>query len=60
MNTLTIFLRDQTKQVIQCNNTVLTDKFNKRLHPAKLKEKISDIARTVAGRGYLSHKFTIN
>lgn len=57
MLTLTVFGKDDSKQVINCNNTVLFDEKNRRLTPDDLSKKMRTIATDVAKNNYLNHKF---
>lgn len=56
MITLTIFGKDNTKQVMNMSNRVLLDEKNKPLTDAKFQIKMNEIASTVAGQNYKYHK----
>lgn len=57
---LTIYLKNSQKQVVNQSHAVLTDHKNRLLNPIKLKEKMDSIARSIAGKQYLNHKFSTN
>jgi hypothetical protein len=57
---LTIYLKNNKKQVVNQSQAVLTDNKNRELKPDKLAEKMNSIARSIAGRMYLNHKYSLD
>lgn len=56
---LTIVNKDNTKQITNMSDLVIGDQKGKKLTIDKQLEKISEIAQTIAGQNYKSHKFEV-
>jgi len=56
---LTIFGKDETKQVINCSNDVMYDKYNNKLSSVAIANKMKDTATDIAKNNYAGHKFRV-
>lgn len=59
MYILTIFGKDNSKQVLNQQTEVGLDKYNKPLTGFNLSNKMREIATTIAGNNYANHKFRL-